>query len=153
MIKLSKKEDVTKAKEAEILPSTDKEPDNVSIGSDTVLCDSHSKDGVYSFVLYDALADICKNNVKYYECDDTETGQRFCGAFQGILDHIDITKKHILKIVLFAHEYDFDENTPGNGYRSFVKVVQSCITHCLKVSKYISQNRSYLLFRRNTYIK
>lgn len=107
----------------------------------------------YSFVLYDALIDICQNNVKYFECDDSETGQRFLCAFRGIIDHIAIARQYVAKIITFVHEYDFDENTPANGYRSFVKAIQACINHSVKVSKYIAQNRSYLLFRTSTYMK
>lgn len=107
----------------------------------------------HSFAMYDALVDICQNNIKYFECDDTETGQRFLCAFRGIIDHITIARQFVSKFITFVHEYDFDENTPANGYRSFVKAVQSCINHCAKVCKYIAQNRSYLLFRKNMYMK
>lgn len=107
----------------------------------------------YSFAMYDALADICQNNVKYFECDDSETGQRFLCAFRGIIDHIAISQQFVGKIITFMHEYDFDENTPANGYRSFVKATHSCINHTVKISKYIAQNRSYLLFRKNMYMK
>lgn len=107
----------------------------------------------YSFVLYDALADICQNNIKYFECDESEIGQRFLCAFHGIIDHLIIARQFVAKIIGFVHEYDFDELTPANGYRSFVKAVQSCINHTVKISKYIAQNRSYLLFRKNMYMK
>lgn len=107
----------------------------------------------HSFALYDALVDICQNNVKYFECDDSETGQRFLCAFRGIIDHITIARQFVTKIIAFVHEYDFDETTPANGYRSFVKTIQACINHCVKVAKYIAQNRSYLLFRKNMYMK
>lgn len=107
----------------------------------------------HSFVLYDALIDICQNNIKYFECDESETGQRFLCAFRGIIDHLAIARQFVSKIITFAHEYDFDEYTPANGYRSFVKTIQSCINHCVKVTKYIAQNRSYLLFRKNMYMK
>lgn len=137
----------------------------------------------YSFVMYDALVDICQNNVKYFECDDSEAGQRFLCAFRGIIDHIavsacnysnlttdkygknqciflflsfsfgQVARQFVAKIITFVHEYDFDENTPYNGYRSFVKAIQACINHSVKVSKYIAQNRSYLLFRKNMYMK
>lgn len=106
-----------------------------------------------SFVLYDALADICQNNIKYFECDETEIGQRFLCAFRGIIDHLIIAREFVTKIVQFVHEYDFDERTPANGYRSFVKASQSCINHSVKISKFIAQNRSYLLFRKNMYMK
>lgn len=108
---------------------------------------------IYTFALYDALNDICQNNIKYFECDDTEIGQRFLWSFQGIIDHINAIKVKLSKIVQFMHEYDFDDKTPANGYRSFVKAVESGVNHSLKVSKYIAQNRSYLLFRKSMYMK
>lgn len=107
----------------------------------------------YSFVLYDALTDICQNNIKYFECDESEIGQRFLCAFRGIIDHLIIARQFVAKIIQFVHEYDFDELTPANGYRSFVKAVLSCINHTVKISKFIAQNRSYLLFRKNMYMK
>lgn len=127
----------------------------LSLDDDKCLSDKDPSNDqkIYSFVLFDALTDICKNNVKYFECDESEAGQRFLGAFQGIIDHVVVAKQFIWKVVRFAHEYDFDEHTPANGYRSFVKATQSCINHSLKVSKYIAQNRSYLLFRRTMYMK
>lgn len=116
-------------------------------------CTSNQSMASYSFVMYDALVDICQNNVKYFECDENEIGQRFLCAFRGIIDHIAIARKFVAKIITFVHEYDFDETTPANGYRSFVKAVQACINHTVKVCKYIAQNRSYLLFRKNMYMK
>lgn len=114
---------------------------------------SSTTNSTQSFALYDALVDICRNNIKYFECDESETGQRFLGAFRGIIDHVAVAKHYVEQISTFASEYDFDEHTPANGYRSFVKTIQACINHCLKVSKYIAQNRSYLLFRKNMYMK
>lgn len=114
---------------------------------------TQSMSHAYSFVLYDALIDICRNNINYFECDESESGQRFLCAFRGIIDHETIARKYVMKIIKFVHEYDFDENTPANGYRSFVSAVQSCIIHTVKISKYIAQNRSYLLFRKNMYMK
>lgn len=107
----------------------------------------------YSFGLYNALADICRNNIAYYECDDSESGQRFLLAFRGIIDHLAVAREYVQRIGAFVHEYDYDEHTPSNGYRSFVSAVLSCISHSVKVAKYIAQNRCYLLFRKNMYMK
>lgn len=107
----------------------------------------------HSFAMYDALIDICHNNIAYFECDDSESGQRFLLAFRGIIDHLTVARQYVQRIVAFVHEYDFDEHTPANGYRSFVSAVQACINHNVKVAKYIAQNRCYLLFRKNMYMK
>lgn len=103
--------------------------------------------------MYDALVDICQNNIKYFECDDTEMGQRFLCAFRGIVDHTAIARRYVTEVSAIMHEYDFDEATPANGYRSYVKAMQACINHCVKICKYIAQNRSYLLFRKTMYMK
>lgn len=107
----------------------------------------------HSFVMYDALVEICQNNVKYFECDDSEVGQRFLCAFRSIVDHVAIARQFVAKIITFVHEYDYDEKTPANGYRSIIKTTQACINQNMKVCKYIAQNRSYLLFRKNMYMK
>lgn len=114
---------------------------------------SNQSNVTYSFAMYDALADICQNNVKYFECDESEIGQRFLCAFASVVDHLKIARELVAQIIQFVHEFDFDENTPANGYRSVIKAVQACINHSVKVCKYIAQNRSYLLFRKNMYMK
>lgn len=132
--------------------------DELSISGDDQPADDNNPNAstsvtTHSFALYDALIDICQNNIKYFECDDTESGQRFLCAFRGIIDHINVARQFVTKFITFVHEYDFDEHTPANGYRSFINAMQSCINHCLKICKYITQNRSYLLFRKNMYMK
>lgn len=105
------------------------------------------------FALYEAFEDLCKNNIEYFRTDETENGFRLHGAFISLIDHLEIARKYVTEIKEFAHEYDFDETTPGNGYRSFLLVVRACLTHSLKLSSYIMQNRSSLLFRKSMYMK
>lgn len=108
---------------------------------------------IYSFAYYDALNDLCKNNAEYFRKDETENGQRLYSAVTGITDNLLIVKNLVVQILEFVHEYDFDEHTPGNGYRSFVDVVKSCINHTVKTSAYVMQNRSSILFRKSHYMK
>lgn len=105
------------------------------------------------FASFDALREVCEDNAKYYESEDNECGQRYHGALTGIIDHIEVARKLTTDVLSFAHEYDFDEFTPGNGYRSFVKCTRLCVEHCLRVSKHIAQNRTFIWFRKNMYMK
>lgn len=108
----------------------------------------------FSIELYDKLIQYCRSNVQYFGCaGETVTNQRFLDAFRCILQHIEIIRKHDTNICGFAHEYDFDEMTPANGYRSIVKVTHEYITHTAKMSKYIAENRDRFLFRKGTYVK
>lgn len=127
-----------------------------NIESSQQLLPDNTNDSIKSpnyFALYDAFEDLCKNNVEYFSTDDTENGLRLHHAFVSLIDHLEVARNYVTEIKEFAHEYDFDETTPGNGYRSFLLVVRSCITHSLKLSSYIMQNRSSLLFRKSMYMK
>lgn len=64
-----------------------------------------------------------------------------------------IQKPLITEIEEFMAEYDFDASTPGNGFRSFLMVFESAVHHSMKLSKYVTENRSGLLFRTNIYMK
>lgn len=115
-------------------------------------------DGVLSpdagyFALYDAFADLCHNNEEYFKTDDSENGLRMHGAYVGLIDHLETARTYVRQIREFAHEYDFSADIPGNGYRSFLLVVRSCLSHGLKLSSYVMQNRGSLLFRKSLYMK
>lgn len=105
------------------------------------------------FALYDELKELCRNNVEFYCDDETSKGQRLYGAFVGLIDHIDTVKLLILDINEFVDEFDFEKKTPGNGYRSFIYVTDCAIKHGIKLSRYVVENRSSLLFRKGIYMK
>lgn len=105
------------------------------------------------FALYDAFNDLCVNNANYFETDDSENGQRLHGAYVGLQDHLKTARGYVTEIRSFVHEYDFHETVPGNGYRSFLLVVRACITHGIKLSSYVMQSRSSILFRKSMYMK
>lgn len=121
--------------------------------SDSLLSDSGQIALSHSLAMINSLVDICENNCKHFVCDETEAGQRFLCAFLNIIDHAAVARKVLIEIFGYMHEYDFDESVPGNGYRSMVKVLQACINHTVKTSKYVAENRGHLLFRKTTYMK
>ncbi|KAM4630567.1 lipase, hormone-sensitive a isoform 1-T2 [Polymixia lowei] len=45
------------------------------------------------------------------------------------------------------HHYDFDAQTPGNGYRTLVKVLQSCLLHIIHKGRYIASSCHGAFFR------
>lgn len=121
-----------------------------------ILRSAHHQDPLDSpnyFASFDALRDLCNNNIVYFRTDESEVGQRFLNAYVGLLDHIETARGYVDQIRMFAHEYDFNESTPGNGYRSFLLVVRSCISHSLKLSSHVMQRRGSLLFRKSLYMK
>ncbi|XP_055695984.1 hormone-sensitive lipase-like isoform X2 [Lutzomyia longipalpis] len=103
--------------------------------------------------MFDALKDLCVNNINFFKHDDSEMGLRLHGAFLALVDHIDKARPLVDQISEFAHEYDFDINTPGNGYRSFIKVIDCCIMHSIKTCRTVLEGRTSILFRKTLYTK
>uniref|UniRef100_A0A182MG95 Hormone-sensitive lipase n=1 Tax=Anopheles culicifacies TaxID=139723 RepID=A0A182MG95_9DIPT len=106
-----------------------------------------------SLMLFDTLIDLCRNNINYFELDETETGLRLHGAFVGLIDHIEMAKPLVRTVQSFMHEYDFDPSVPGNGFRSFLAVTECCVKTALKLARYVMENRSTILFRKALYVK
>lgn len=109
----------------------------------------------FSVEIYDSLVIDCLSNIDYFGrvSKSTITSERFLDAFHNILQNIETIRKYVTEFNEFAHEYDFDEETRANGYRSIIKVTHEYIKHTAKMSKYIAENHGNLLFRKQTYMK
>ncbi|XP_028177795.1 hormone-sensitive lipase isoform X3 [Ostrinia nubilalis] len=106
-----------------------------------------------TFAMYEALKDSCQNNATYFQPDDSENGQRLYQGFMTLIDHIDTVWPLVDHVRRVAPMYDFDAKSPGNGYRSFVSVVDSCVLHGLKLSRQVCTGRDALLFRKGYFVK
>jgi hormone-sensitive lipase len=106
-----------------------------------------------NFYIWEALKSVIHNNIDYFVSDDTENGLKLHGALLGIIDQLDEARPLYQEVESFCKLYDFDEKLKGNGYRSFLKIFDSAINHTLKILKYVTENRSGLLFRKNAYTK
>ena len=100
--------------------------------------------------LYEAVTDSCDNNIRYYSSDETNLGLKISGAFVGINYHLKILEPLSLEVEQFAKSYDF-EDTPGNGFSSFLHVTELALRHTLKTTNYVTVNRDSLLFRKQIY--
>ena len=73
--------------------------------------------------------------------------------FLGIIDHVNLIVPLVNNIKEVMSDFDFDEKTPGNGYRSFVAVVHSSFKHAFELSNYIAANKDSIIFRKGFYVK
>lgn len=99
-------------------------------------------------VTHDALKNLCENNATFFAKDESEYGKRLHKAFTDIIGHIDAIGPMVFKINSIAKYYDFDEDTPGNGFRSFLSIVDSSISYGLQLSHKVCLKRDNLLFRK-----
>lgn len=75
--------------------------------------------GITEKLNHEELKELCSANSEYFAKDSSENGQRLYLSFLAIIDNIDLIWPKVLNIRKVAADYDFDEETPGNGYRSF----------------------------------
>lgn len=91
------------------------------------------------------------NNIDYF--DKTEKFQTLKTNLLNLKNSFGKCAKSVAIIEGFAHEYDFDDETSGNGYRSFVNIFESADKKTTKISKRLITNRSSFLFRADNYAK
>ncbi|KAJ8937288.1 hypothetical protein NQ318_020338 [Aromia moschata] len=99
------------------------------------------------------LKDLCFNNADYFARDSTENGQRLYISFLAMNDAVDAMWPKIASIKERVNEFDFNEETPGNGYRSHLKVVELAIQLALDLNKKVLAKRDSVLFRKSTLTK
>ncbi|XP_072304222.1 lipase, hormone-sensitive a isoform X3 [Eucyclogobius newberryi] len=93
-------------------------------------------------------------------CDDTlaslshpedlpygEVAERLATYVRQIQAHGSALEPLVASFTNVYHHYDFDEQTPGNGYRTLVKVLLSCLLHIIHKARYISSNIRGAFFR------
>lgn len=102
---------------------------------------------------YGSLFSACQEHASFFAKDNTEYGQRLHAAHIAWQDFIVLANRLVVQIQAFAHEYDFDEQTPGNGYRSFIYVTNACISHGSNICRQLLAFRSTLFFRKKFYMK
>lgn len=101
----------------------------------------------------DRLKDLCVNNANYFSKDSSENGQRIYISCRAMTDATDLMWPKILMINNDATLFDFDESTPGNGYRSFLQVIQLAMNLSLNVNEKVLQKRDSVLFRKHILTK
>ncbi|XP_068629365.1 hormone-sensitive lipase [Battus philenor] len=119
----------------------------------SLCCEVNQEGAPPTYAMYEALKDSCQNNATYFQPDDSENGQRLYQGFMTLIDHIDTVWPLVDHVRKVAPLYDFDTKSPGNGYRSFVSVVDSCVLHGLKLSRQVCSGRDALLFRKGYFVK
>lgn len=105
------------------------------------------------FEISNELIKMCISNLEYYKKDKSFAGSKIHSNFEKFKKLLESSIPVIKEIESFSHLYDYDENTPGNGYRSFVYIFECALKYSKKIFDYITEHRASLLFRKNLYLK
>nr|XP_057902740.1 lipase, hormone-sensitive a isoform X2 [Doryrhamphus excisus]XP_057902741.1 lipase, hormone-sensitive a isoform X2 [Doryrhamphus excisus]XP_057902742.1 lipase, hormone-sensitive a isoform X2 [Doryrhamphus excisus]XP_057902743.1 lipase, hormone-sensitive a isoform X2 [Doryrhamphus excisus] len=103
-------------------------------------------------VVFAALEETCEENISAFseELSDPPYGdvaQRLVVCMKQIQEHGRVLEPMVAGFTAVCHHYDFDAETPGNGYRSLIKVLLSCLVHIIQKARYIASNHKSAFFR------
>lgn len=85
------------------------------------LCDSEILKS-FNSTLKD-LRGLVISNVEFYHRGRSALHARFYASFCILLERIQILEPLVLEIVPYLQKFDFSEDVPGNGYRSFISLI------------------------------
>lgn len=105
------------------------------------------------YILIDDMITMSTSNLDFYQSDKSFVGVKLHSSFEKVIEYLKKSVPVVKEIESFAGKYDFDESTPGNGYRSFIYIFDAAVRHANKICKYITENRGNLLFRKSVYMK
>jgi hormone-sensitive lipase len=99
------------------------------------------------------LISACVNNADYFSTDNSDIGSRFYESFKKIIDLVKSSFDVVNEIEKFVGLYDFDDSTPGSGYRSFVYIHEAALLHTHRICVHIIENRESWFFRKHEYVR
>ncbi|XP_077600211.1 lipase, hormone-sensitive a [Stigmatopora nigra] len=102
-------------------------------------------------VVFSALETVCEENISTFSGSsalaDGVVNQRLMDCMKQIQEHGRALEPTVASFTAVYHHYDFDAETPGNGYRTLIKVLHSCLLHILHKGCYIATNHTSTFFR------
>ncbi|XP_026156939.1 lipase, hormone-sensitive a isoform X2 [Mastacembelus armatus] len=102
-------------------------------------------------LVFAALETVCEDNISL-SCGHSDlpygaVANRLVTCMKQIQEHGRALEPVVSSFTAVYHHYDFDAQTPGNGYRTLVKVLQSCLLHIIHKGRYIASNYNGAFFR------
>ncbi|XP_038581555.1 lipase, hormone-sensitive a [Micropterus salmoides] len=102
-------------------------------------------------VVFAALETVCEDVVSLMsgptDLPYGTVAKRLVTSMKQIQEHGRALKPVVRSFTAVYHHYDFDAQTPGNGYRTLVKVLLSCLLHIIHKGRYIASNCNSAFFR------
>ncbi|XP_071355910.1 lipase, hormone-sensitive a isoform X2 [Trachinotus anak] len=102
-------------------------------------------------VVFATLETVCEDNTSIL-CGPSDlpygtVAERLITCMRQIQEHGRALEPVVASFTAIYHHYDFDAQTPGNGYRTLVKVLHSCLLHIIHKGRYIASNYNSAFFR------
>uniref|UniRef100_A0A8R1HXG5 Hormone-sensitive lipase n=2 Tax=Caenorhabditis japonica TaxID=281687 RepID=A0A8R1HXG5_CAEJA len=107
--------------------------------------------------ILELIVQLCSDNAAHFE-KIAQSGSNGYNermpAVQAVLQaSIEQLKENIKKLQEVAPKYDYDEKTPGNGYRSLICICDTTLLHVVSLQKAVFEQRGYFVFRISHFCK
>ncbi|KOX80857.1 Hormone-sensitive lipase [Melipona quadrifasciata] len=100
-----------------------------------------------------ALRTLCNGSSEYFAPHQDENSIRIRAALMAILDHLVQLQPLYKEISRIAPMFDLDAQTPSNGYRSFLVLIDKCIIHSRFICHQIYCQKDSIFFRKSYYMR
>ncbi|KAK1132230.1 hypothetical protein K0M31_016352 [Melipona bicolor] len=100
-----------------------------------------------------ALRTLCNASSEYFAPHQDENSIRIRAALMAMLDHLVQLQPLYKEISRIAPMFDLDAQTPGNGYRSFLVLIDKCIIHSRFICHQIYCQKDSIFFRKSHYMR
>jgi hypothetical protein len=93
------------------------------------------------------------DNYNYFSNHKNPESSQLSSALQKL--NVNLEKLSELKAILESHarECDYDENTPGNGFWSYIHNFGCVVKNVRKICHELTKNREKMLFNKKSYSK
>lgn len=99
----------------------------------------------------DMLLKQLDNNIEFF--DKNAKYPTLSLGLRNLKNFVTKCARSVEEIKIFATEYDFNDETSGNGYHSFVDIFDSAVKKTTKVCQQLISSREKILFRADNYAK
>lgn len=103
--------------------------------------------------LYEMLMGMIRANVEYFRAVESETGSKILAHLKSMQDLLRCIECSAYRIRCSAHLFDFDSETPANGFRSIITVADRFILLTTKLCRTLHIKRSSPFFRGESFVK
>ncbi|XP_070551317.1 hormone-sensitive lipase-like [Ptychodera flava] len=100
---------------------------------------------------FKTLRSLCIDNIEYFKRSKSQYKDRYFTVLCVIMQTADSMEPLLEGFQRIVHHFDFDDKTPGNGYRSLLHVVHCCVNKLIENCKYVKDYRNGFLFRAGMY--
>lgn len=93
------------------------------------------------------------HNIEYFKAQKNTESTQLVENLEQLEINLENTVKILKNLEIAAQECDYDANTPGNGFWSYVHNLNCATKSANKVCRQLTKNREKLLFNKKFYIK